>query len=93
MLLDGLADSEETSAEFLSTIVENCKRLTRLINDVLDLSKIEAGRMQFKLEKLGHPGDRGGDHGRHPSLNRGQEDAVRVRDRVAERPAALGRPG
>jgi len=52
MLLDGIADSEESRIEFLSTIVDNCRRLTRLINDVLDLSKIEAGRMPFKLEKL-----------------------------------------
>ena len=52
MLLDGIADSEETKIEFLTTIVDNCKRLTRLINDVLDLSKIEAGRMPFKLEQL-----------------------------------------
>jgi signal transduction histidine kinase len=52
MLLDGVADDEESRIEFLSTIVENCKRLTRLINDVLDLSKIEAGRMPFKLEEL-----------------------------------------
>ena len=52
MLLDGVADSEESRIEFLSTIVESCRRLTRLINDVLDLSKIEAGRMPFKLEKL-----------------------------------------
>jgi signal transduction histidine kinase len=52
MLLDGLADSDESRTEFLSTIVGNCKRLTRLINDVLDLSKIEAGRMRFKLDKL-----------------------------------------
>ena len=52
MLLDELDDSPEARNEFLTTIVENCKRLTRLINDVLDLSKIEAGRMPFKLEKL-----------------------------------------
>jgi len=52
MLLDGLDDSPEARTEFLTTIVQNCKRLTRLINDVLDLSKIEAGRMPFKLEKL-----------------------------------------
>ncbi|MBT4400425.1 MAG: HAMP domain-containing protein, partial [Bacteroidetes bacterium] len=52
MLLDGLANTEEDRNEFLSTIVDNCKRLTRLINDVLDLSKIEAGRMPFTLEKL-----------------------------------------
>lgn len=52
MLLDDIADTEEDHTEFLSTIVENCKKLTRLINDVLDLSKIEAGRMPFNLEEL-----------------------------------------
>ena len=52
MLLDGLANSAEDRNEFLTTIVDNCKRLTRLINDVLDLSKIEAGRMPFNFTEL-----------------------------------------
>jgi len=52
MLLKGCVDSDEEKTEYLSTIGKNCRRLTRLINDVLDLSKIEAGRMPFKLESL-----------------------------------------
>ena len=51
MLRDGMVD-EEQHYEFLTNIVDNCYRLTRLINDVLDLSKIEAGRMTFNMEVL-----------------------------------------
>jgi len=52
MLLNRLVGSEEKQALYHAMIVNNCKRLTRLINDVLDLSKIEAGRMLFSCEGL-----------------------------------------
>ena len=52
MLLSNLADTEEERDHYLSAIVDSCTRLTRLINDVLDLSKIEAGRMPFTIDKL-----------------------------------------
>jgi len=45
-------EDKETQREFLSIINEESDRLTRLINDFLDLSKIEAGRMQWETIEL-----------------------------------------
>lgn len=52
MLLNGVVNSEETRAEIHKTMVDECQRLSRLISDVLDLSKIEAGRMHFHMQTV-----------------------------------------
>jgi signal transduction histidine kinase/CRP-like cAMP-binding protein len=48
--LGPLADAERQ--EFLTNILTSGKHLLRLINDVLDLSKIEAGKMDLRAEAV-----------------------------------------
>lgn len=39
-------------SEFLGIIVKESERLTRLINEVLDLAKLESGRISWRMEKV-----------------------------------------
>lgn len=53
MLLDGLVDlSSQKYNECLKDILSSANQLLALINDVLDLSKIEAGKMDFHPVKV-----------------------------------------
>jgi signal transduction histidine kinase len=51
ILLDAPDLDPEQRAEFLQVIVRESERLTRLINDFLDLSKIESGRMEWQVRE------------------------------------------
>ena len=54
-LLDGLERgdiSRDVQREVLAIIVQENQRLSRMINQILDLSKIEAGAMSWELEPL-----------------------------------------
>jgi signal transduction histidine kinase len=49
-MLDGLAGTlTEKQASYLTRVSHNVERLTRMVNDLLDLSRIEAGRLEVDL--------------------------------------------
>ena len=50
-LLDGVGGGlSEKQASYLLRVKDNCDRLIRLINDLLDLSQIESGKIALQLE-------------------------------------------
>jgi signal transduction histidine kinase len=51
LLLDGVDDAA-LRREFLTIIQREAERLTRLINNLLDLSRIDAGRMNWRQDRI-----------------------------------------
>ncbi len=45
-------NDSQIQKEMLAIIIRNIDRLTRLINDILDLSKIDTGKMELQLERV-----------------------------------------
>jgi PAS domain S-box-containing protein len=53
MLLDGDAgELDEEQQEYLGIVQQNVDRLVSLINDLLDISRIESGRVKLQLESI-----------------------------------------
>jgi len=50
-LLEGALEDKAHAREFLRIIYDDAGRLTKLINDLLDLSRIESGKMKLALEQ------------------------------------------
>jgi PAS domain S-box len=51
-LLDGALDDPETAREFVRIILTESERLRMLINDLLELSRIESARDQVRWQKI-----------------------------------------
>jgi signal transduction histidine kinase len=79
VLAEGMfGEINDKQAEYLRDILESGRHLLSLINDILDLSKIEAGRMELELEDF--------------DLLGAVENALTlVRERAGRRGIALGR--
>ena len=52
ILLDNPTLNEAQRQDFLRIIVNESERLTRLINDMLDLAKIESGGLEWNMERI-----------------------------------------
>ena len=52
MLVDGEADNEQTKKEFYGVIQSQAKRLNALIEDILNVSRIESGLIKVKKEPV-----------------------------------------
>jgi len=51
-VLEAADIATETKREMLDIILRNVDRQTNLVNDLLDLSRIESGRMELKIESV-----------------------------------------
>jgi len=52
LILDGMADDPDEQEDFLQEAHKSSIHLLNLINDVLDIAKIEAGKMQIDMSQV-----------------------------------------
>ena len=50
--MDGALDNSKDARRFTSAILHNSERLTEMVTNLIDLSRIEYGDKQFNLEEI-----------------------------------------
>ncbi|RYL93202.1 ATP-binding protein [Sporolactobacillus sp. THM19-2] len=51
-IIDGIAGTKEEQVDMAQIILDESKRLGRLVNELLDLAKLEAGHFQLNVRKI-----------------------------------------
>ena len=52
LILDGLCQNREEERELLRDVFESAQHLLGIVNDILDIAKIEAGKLKLALERV-----------------------------------------
>ena len=52
LIVDGMADDPQEQMEFIEEAYRSAEHLLNIINDILDIAKIESGKMQLDLEPV-----------------------------------------
>jgi len=52
LILDGMADDEEEEQEFLTEAHKSALHLLSIINDILDIAKIESGQLELEFSEV-----------------------------------------
>jgi two-component system sensor histidine kinase ResE len=51
-ILDGIVDEVQLQSEYLTRVLSETNRMTRLVQEILNLARLQSGQIEFNLEKF-----------------------------------------